>query len=337
MSAAVLSWSAAIPAACTKYTVAADDGGSSNGGNAGAVTTVGGNGGATAGGAGGVAQDAAMDVAFDYPGATPDAVVERLDASAPEVSGADALGMGHRSLGDTCGLASDCANGICTNGHCCMVSFCDTCMACTGAGGTCAAVAVNSTACGLGATQCLSGTILQTCDFANACTTGFINSTCGAGTVCERYPPATCVDPNWAEWPIPNGSLDVAAGAPNLESYTDNGDGTVTDNVTGLMWQKVVPALVYSQPGAIAYCPTMVLGGHNDWRLPSIIELGSIVDFGQANPSIDATYFPATPADFFWSSSLYAASPSKGWLVSFLEGAMPRADATSLYSVRCVR
>ena len=39
---------------------------------------------------------------------------------------------------------------------------------------------------------------------------------------------------------MPNGPTDVAAGAPNPEGYTLNGDGTVTDKITGLMWQQTV-------------------------------------------------------------------------------------------------
>jgi hypothetical protein len=54
---------------------------------------------------------------------------------------------------------------------------------------------------------------------------------------------------------MPNSQVDVTAGAPNLESYTDNGDGTVTDNVTGLMWQQAVPATTYTWANAVAYCP----------------------------------------------------------------------------------
>ena len=68
---------------------------------------------------------------------------------------------------------------------------------------------------------------------------------------------------------MPNSQADVTAGAPNLESYTDNGDGTVTDNVTGLMWQQAVPTATYSWAGAVTYCSTLTLAGHSDWRLPS--------------------------------------------------------------------
>jgi hypothetical protein len=155
--------------------------------------------------------------------------------------------------------------------------------------------------------------------------------------VCERYPPAVCADPNWAEWPLPNSEVEVAAGAPNLESYADNGDGTVTDNVTGLMWQQAVPAGTYTWAQALAYCPTLTLAGHSDWRLPSIIELESIVDYGQYNPSIDPTYFPSTPPASFWSSSPLAGSSSYAWLVLFDFGDANSTDVSNTYHVRCVR
>jgi hypothetical protein len=67
----------------------------------------------------------------------------------------------------------------------------------------------------------------------------------------------------WAEWPMPNSANEVSAGAPNLESYTDNGDGTVTDNVTGLMWQQQgVPSTTYAQSNPTSYCQSLTLGGH---------------------------------------------------------------------------
>jgi hypothetical protein len=161
--------------------------------------------------------------------------------------------------------------------------------------------------------------------------------TCSAGLVCERYPPAVCADPNWAEWPVPNSQVDVITGAPNLESYTDNGDGTVTDNVTGLMWQQAVPATKYIWADAVAYCPTLTLAGHSEWRLPSVIELSSIVDLGQSYPSINPTYFPSTPSDSFWSASPFAGSWSDAWLVHFDDGYSSFFGVSSVGLVRCVR
>jgi Protein of unknown function (DUF1566) len=141
------------------------------------------------------------------------------------------------------------------------------------------------------------------------------------------------LDRSWAQWPMPNSETDVAAGAPNPQNYIDNGDGTVTDSVTGLMWQQTVPAATYTWAAAVAYCPTLTLASQDDWRLPSVIELVSIVDMGQFNPAINAI-FPATPATSFWSSS-----PSFGfaWTVHFLIGAVDRLSMSGLIDVRCVR
>jgi hypothetical protein len=155
--------------------------------------------------------------------------------------------------------------------------------------------------------------------------------------VCERYGTASCGDPNWNEWPIPNSQVNVTAGAPNLESYTPNGDGTVTDNVTGLIWQQSVPLNVYTWSEAIAYCPTLQLAGHDDWRLPSLVELFSIVDDGQANPSINSTYFPSTPVNYFWSSSPMAGSATNAWSVDFYDSNPTVNGISNPYSVRCVR
>jgi hypothetical protein len=137
---------------------------------------------------------------------------------------------------------------------------------------------------------------------------------------------------------MPNDQVDVTAGAPNLESYTDNGNGTVTDNVTGLMWQQTVPTGTYTWAQAVAYCPTLSLGGHSDWRLPSRIELVSIVDFGvTSGATINATYFPSTPADWFWSSSPMAGSSSLAWAVDFDDGIAYYYGVSGTGVVRCVR
>jgi hypothetical protein len=173
---------------------------------------------------------------------------------------------------------------------------------------------------------------------AQGCT-AMTNVTCATGLVCERSPSA-CVDPTWAEWPMPNAPADVSAGAPNLAAYTDNGDGTVTDKVTGLMWQQAVTAAPYSWSDARSQCSTVSLGGHADWRLPSRIELLSLVDLGASGTATNVTYFPgipAAPAAVFWTSSPLANNPSAAWTVDFSYGAISYADVTHLYDLRCVR
>jgi len=154
---------------------------------------------------------------------------------------------------------------------------------------------------------------------------------------------AICFDPNWAAWPMPNDAADVAHGAPNPTHYTDNGDGTITDDVTGLMWQKTLP--ITSPPpywrwaDGLLYCRGLRLGGFDNWRLPSAIELLSIVDYGQANPAIDQTVFPNTPALAFWTSTTTASAAGSFWVVLFEDGrAIPQDEFGQQYSyARCVR
>lgn len=82
----------------------------------------------------------------------------------------------------------------------------------------------------------------------------------------------------------------------NNPSYTDNKDGTITDNVTGLMWQKDMPQKMGYGEASI-YAKNSRLGGHSDWRVPSIKELYSLILFSGrfspagAKPYIDTTYF----------------------------------------------
>ncbi|HEX3696071.1 MAG TPA: DUF1566 domain-containing protein [Polyangia bacterium] len=136
---------------------------------------------------------------------------------------------------------------------------------------------------------------------------------------------------------MPNGPSEVGAGAPNPETYTDNGDSTVTDTVTGLMWQKAVAARTF--PPAPGGGVLSNADARHPQRLapPTIIELTSIVDLAQSNPSINVTSFPATPAAAFWSSSLVAGSPAYAWSVSFNLGSTSSSDMTTAGNVRCVR
>jgi hypothetical protein len=66
-------------------------------------------------------------------------------------------------------------------------------------------------------------------------------------------------------------------------SYTDNGDGTVTDNVTGLMWQQGFDVLSYDD--AVVSADASTLAGYSDWRIPDIKEMYSLILFSGADPS----------------------------------------------------
>jgi|APSaa5957512622_1039677.scaffolds.fasta_scaffold02176_4 hypothetical protein len=70
----------------------------------------------------------------------------------------------------------------------------------------------------------------------------------------------------------------------NQPNYTDNGDGTITDNVTGLMWQQD-PGEKMTYDEAVAGASDLTLAGYADWRLPSIKELYSLIQFDGLDPS----------------------------------------------------
>ena len=67
----------------------------------------------------------------------------------------------------------------------------------------------------------------------------------------------------------------ASAGLPNPASYRDNGDGTVTDNVTCLTWQKTVSSPTYTVDAGRAYCATLGAG----WRMATRVELATVNDF----------------------------------------------------------
>jgi hypothetical protein len=154
------------------------------------------------------------------------------------------------------------------------------------------------------------------------------------GAVCGARSPAS----TWAMWRMPN---PATANLPNPVHYTDLGGGTVRDDVTCLVWQRDVPEDSYSWEEAKDYCSSLPLAG-GGWRLPSRIELVSLVDFTKAapGPTIDTAAFPNTPAEVFWSSSLVAATAagtSFAWYVYFSSGATADYELFVKSRVRCVR
>ncbi len=69
------------------------------------------------------------------------------------------------------------------------------------------------------------------------------------------------------------------------------------------MWERAVGLGSHTWADANAYCGGLMLAGRNDWRLPTEIELLSLVDYTKSKPAIDPTSFPNTPAGAFWSST----------------------------------
>jgi len=128
----------------------------------------------------------------------------------------------------------------------------------------------------------------------------------------------------------PAGQYVVTAGS-------GTGNGTVYDTKSKLTWQQTVSSTAYRLADAKTYCAGVgaSLGG-TGWRVPTIKELLSIVDFSSSEASIDPNAFPSNPVQKFWSSSPVAGSQSDAWLV-YWNGIMRGGVSDYGYYVRCVR
>lgn len=123
-------------------------------------------------------------------------------------------------------------------------------------------------------------------------------------------------------------------------SFTrDNTTGIVTDNLNGLMWQDTAASATSDWSGAPDVCEalnTSTYGGYTDWRLPTLDELESIVDFGQDSPAIN-TLFQNTSSGNYWSSNAYVVNTDNAWYVNFNYGLTIANIKISGNFVRCVR
>lgn len=117
-------------------------------------------------------------------------------------------------------------------------------------------------------------------------------------------------------------------------SFQDNGDNSTTDLTTGLMWQKTDSMEELQWENASAYCDNLTLAGYNDWRLPDINELRSIINYTGSSPYIDTTYF-STSSSSYWSSTTY--SSYSAWSADFDSGVDSQNTSYNNSYVRCVR
>jgi hypothetical protein len=123
-----------------------------------------------------------------------------------------------------------------------------------------------------------------------------------------------------------------------IDSFKDNGNGTVTDISTGLMWQQNTPDVMKNWDQALADCESLSLSDYLDWRLPTIMELRSLVEYSIHDPAINTTFFPDTVSSFYWSSTTYPHDRDYAWGLNFSIGRGGTGGLkSSSYYVRAVR
>ena len=166
---------------------------------------------------------------------------------------------------------------------------------------------------------------------------------------------------------------DLQKGA--ARSFTDNGDGTITDNTTGLMWEKKSrDGLIhdfgntYTWSGVSYYFDTDIMdgtitstflatlnsgsgfAGHTDWRIPNLNELLTLVEYQNQIPAVDSVFntncvpsctvttCSCTQPNTYWSSTTHAGPPEYAWSVDFYYGlASFDFKSSNLHVVRAVR
>ena len=114
-------------------------------------------------------------------------------------------------------------------------------------------------------------------------------------------------------------NLPANANTEKKNKYTDHSNGTVTDNSSGLMWQTA-ESIPKTWQQALTYAQTLELAGFDDWRLPTIKELATLIDTSRSRPTINTDFFPGCRSDAYWSATEYSQNPGFAWYVDFNDG-----------------
>ena len=147
----------------------------------------------------------------------------------------------------------------------------------------------------------------------------------------------------------------------NRSFIRDDENEIVIDNLTGLMWQDDSTVLSISKQWLIddnyescnedssssicfdttgdtatIYCSELVMGGYEDWRLPTIEELEQLPNYGVIDPAMDSIFQNVASSDY-WSSSTYIGEKDYAWIVGFSYGEILKSAKDYAAYIRCVR
>lgn len=147
-----------------------------------------------------------------------------------------------------------------------------------------------------------------------------------------------------------DGDLQMGVPWPDPRFF-DNGDGTVTDELTGLIWLKNANCTNGTKiwSASLTFANSLYDGWTGDcglsdgssagaWRLPNVRELHSLIDFARTNPALPAGHpFTGVQMSYYWSSTKELISANHAWVVSMYHGKLISVVAVTSHYVWPVR
>jgi hypothetical protein len=171
--------------------------------------------------------------------------------------------------------------------------------------------------------------------------------TCGADGVATCPSGCTvCPDPGDLAQLIDDGGTAKVICAHNYPAWgvtpvstttlTDNGNDTITDSRTGLQWQKTFPVTAYTQADGRTFCDSLTLAGSADWRLPTVVEMESIMDWSQSGNVYMSSAFGITVGTSVVTTSSYYSPVTDGLAID-TTGWVGKYNQNDSGNLLCVR
>jgi hypothetical protein len=111
----------------------------------------------------------------------------------------------------------------------------------------------------------------------------------------------------------------------------------VRDNETGLVWERSPATTTQIWGNARGECTSRTTGGRRGWRLPSVVELLSLMDLSLPAPFVPSSIFSGVQSALYWTATTWAVDPTGAWIVDFSGGPSPFDNKTITHFVWCVR
>ena len=154
---------------------------------------------------------------------------------------------------------------------------------------------------------------------------------------------SSCGSHKWACWKVPT---PASLGLPNAQNYTDLGNGAVRDNLTCLVWEKANPGTQGDWQASVDRCAALATSnyaGYGDWRMPTRMEMASIVDPTVGSKGYATIFTVSTPSWYatgsWWYETITGQNTSGfhwGYATSGLTSNAVAMSGTNLVA-RCVR